>query len=288
MMEYNGLNGKYTIYGLKSDSHPNGMPIAQTDTGKLFVAQFPSGQFGYMKIARHSSQNKTILREAAILRDLQLEANLIDAGSESKGLTKPNYGAFFPKVIELFDAADRKVMFLGFHPSITSYQQFLPFSFILENQRIDLKTANWILGKFYKILGFVHEFGYSLGLILPSNILLETEIHGVFILDFSEAQKTIDPTVFAKEISRAAKIIWLASGGQGSQKPPHDPEIMSSENHFFYTTFLSDLINNPPDNANFVFEQLYQLADSIWPKVPKEDGTPGLKRQFHHFCTYPK
>jgi serine/threonine protein kinase len=288
MTEFDGLNGKYIIFGLKSASISSGAPIAKTSNSKLYVTQLPSGQFGFMKIALETYENDSIVRESNILRELQLIAREIDNDCQNKGLGKPNYGAFFPKVLETFDAGPKKAMFLGFDENIESYQQFSPLSSLTGDQRIDLQTGHWILGKLLKILAFIHSYGYSLKLINSSNILLETNLHGVFILDFSAAQKNIDSLVMSQEISNAAKIVWYATGGTNSESSPHDQDIMSLEHHHIYLSFLSKLIEGTNYTTGTVIDKLYELSDGIWPKVQKEDGTPGLKRQFHKFCTYPK
>jgi len=288
MIEYDGLNGKYIVSGLKSDTISSGAPIAQTSNSKLYVAQLPSGQFGFMKIALETDYNDCIVRESSILRELQLIAREIDNDCQIKGLKKPNYGAFFPKVLETFDAGPKKAMFLGFDENIESYQQFSPLSSLTVDQRIDLQTGHWILGKLLKVLAFIHNCHYSFGLINSSNILLETNLHGVFLLDFSATTDDLNSATMSKEISAATKVNWFAAGGNNFIQPPHDSSIMSLEDHDIYLSFLSELIKGTDNNTDTVIDKLYQLSDNIWPKVPKENGAPGLKRQFHQFCTYPK
>jgi len=288
MGSYNGLTGRYSLYGLKSDTNSNGVPIATTSSSKLFIIKTPSGQFGLMKISADQSSNDSIVNEYEAIHKLQSIAHEVDVDCAKKNLILPNYGAFFPEVIEIFNAGSRKAMFLGFVGLIESYKQLLPLSSLIKKERVDLQTGHWILGKYLKILSFIHDCGYSVGLVNPTNILLETSLHAVLILDFSLAQPNINSSIISQEISSIAKIVWQAAGGSDSQSPPHDSDIMSLKNYDLYLSFISNLIKGTNDDTDTVLAKLYELSDNIWPKVPKEDGTSGLKRQFHPWSTYSK
>jgi hypothetical protein len=62
---------------------------------------------------------------------------------------------------------------------------------------------------------------------------------------------------------------------------------MSQTNYDDYVSFLRRMIYGGARTAEEEFDELYKIANKIWPKVPKSNGN-GLKRQFHEFCTYPR
>jgi hypothetical protein len=262
-----GTKGNYEIFGIKTEG--GSKPIVQTNVFRLYPSKLPSGQLGLMKIAVAKEQNLILDREARLLNSLQREADEIDQEADEKGETKPFYGAMFPNVVEKINAEGRTALFLGFDDSISSYKQLMPLSLQTKSNRVDLQTTVWIFGKLLKLLDFIHRQGYALGSMNAGNILLETSLHGVIVLDFSNAIKS---SMTELEVSTAAKVIWEAAG--------------DIEDPLEYSVFLKRAMSGAR-SANLVYKDLYDLSDQIWPKVPTVDGK-GLKRQFHEFCIYPR
>ncbi len=284
---YDGLNGQYEIFGLKSGDNPNPLPIAQTSVFRVYAAKLPSSQFGLMKIVNSSERNNVLNNEALTLKKLQRIAHELDQEAISKNETPAFYGSMFPKLIEKIDAGDRTALFLGYHENINSYKQLTPLSVITATERVDLKSVQWIFGKLLKLLYFVHSFDLTVGLVNADNELVETALHGVFILDFSNTKG--DPSYADKirEVVAAAKIAWEAAGGTEKSNPPYDSEIMSKDAYDKYVSFLRRIMDGDAKAAGEEFDDLYKLSDEIWPKEPTWDGK-GLKRQFHEFRTYPR
>lgn len=274
-----GSEGSYPVFT------KDGSPLVLTEEWKLYAAQLP-GQMGFMKIACTPAQNGILEREVRVLQALQDKAEEIDTKAD-----KPyNYGAFIPRVMESFVSGDgRTVVILGFHPSISSYKQFIPLPRVLTDRRTDLKTAVWLLGKPLKVLDFLHHLnGYLLGMVDGSNMLLETDQHGVLYLDLSHAEENPSEEEQGQEVAAATKIVWEAVGGHEDVDPPYDQEIMVESQHTEFVAFLKRVMEDPR-SAIEEHTALYELANRIWPPKPKTQGEVTVtKRDFHSFSTYPR
>jgi len=271
---------EYEIFG----SAPDGSPLVQTEMYKLFVTRLPSGQFGLLKMAKDAEKNDILKAEESLLERLQEIADQIDEES----LKPLNYGAMFPKAIESFETPDgRFAMFLGWHPVIESFKQLSPLSLLTKDVRVDLKTAVWILGKQLRFLDFLHRQGdVTLGFVDPSNTLLETDLHGVIYFDFSQAKEFPSEEECRAEVAEAASMVWIAVGGTEESDPPFDSEIMNEEQYWDFVSFIKDLMEKGAE-ARTAHEEIYHLANLIWPPKLKSEGRVTVtKRDFHPFTTY--
>lgn len=279
-----GPNGQqFPVFGAK-----DGSPLAKTATYRLWIAELAGGQLGLMKIAAGPEHNNTLEQEVHILQALQLIAGGLDREAERQGDRPYNHGAFFPRVVESMVSDDgRFLMFLGFRPSIASYKQLRPLPIALDGQRLDLQTVVWILGKALKVLDFSHRGNVAIGFVDASNLLLEIDQHGVFFFDWSSAKQNPIEDECLAEVAKAARIAWQVAGGTDTTEPPHDPEIMSEEQHAEFLAFLRRIMNGIT-SASVAHSQLYKMANEIWPKeVKAEEGVTIEKRPFHEWITYP-
>lgn len=269
----------FTLFGLK----PDGQPLASTSDYKIYPVWLPNMQMGLMKISSSPAINDVLENEAQILETLGTLAAEIEETNP-----KCHYAATFPTLhTKVITSDERLALFLGFDPVISTYKQLVPLSQILKDKRVDLQTIVWILGKGLKILDFAHrQAEISMGFVDPSNILLETELHGVIVLDWSHADACVNSFRCHQEVSELATIAWRAAGGSEDTDPPHDPDIMTKDQHERFLLFLLNLINGEK-SALTAQLSLYELANIIWPKVEKTDesGTV-LKRPFHEWVTY--
>ncbi len=289
MADYVGKDGTYEIFGVKTAEGIG--PLVQTENWRLFVARGPTGQIGLMKVNRPDALGYDELeKEVRILRTLQLIAADIDAKTES--LNKPFHGANFPVVLETIEPeAGKLVVFLGYHPSITTYRQLLPVSVALRDVRVDLQTSVWMLGKLLKTLIFVHDLGFTVGLVDESNVLIEPAVHGVLVLDLTAANEYPTEAEQLAEVAAAAKLVWNAVGGTDESEPPHDADIMSVAAHAEFVSHLRRMMEGKTEGARAEHTMIYTpnagLADRTWPKVPNSDKS-GMKRPFHEYVTYPR
>ena len=291
MGTYEGELGEYELFGIDSGDG-FALPLVETPFFKLAVVRHPGGQLGLAKVNRIEEVRDKLEREARVLRTLQQIARKIDLDAAVKGELLPNHGAFFPTVTEVIDD-EKLVLLLGYHMSINTYKQLIPLSVVTNEQRIDLKSATWILGKILKTLGFVHAIGFTVGNLNASTVLLERDAHGIVLFDFSQASE--DPAEAEKlgEVTETARIIWEACGGSDESPPPHDEALMSKEHYTEYLEVLNRIMRGETEGASAEHELIYKLdeglADRIWPRREKtEGGLTVLKRDFHEFTVYPR
>jgi hypothetical protein len=284
MGTYKGVMGPYEIFGVGGER-----PLAETRVFRFYVAKLSSERVGLVKIATTPSWNGALRREAEILRTLQNAAIQVDSVAVREGRHPFNYGAQFPEVIEEVDADGRLAMFLGYHPAIASYKQLFPLALALGDQRIDLKTSVWVLGKLLRLLDFIHRAGFSVGRVDASNVLIEKDLHGVVILDFSNAGENPNAAIRNAEVADAARMVWQATGGTEEVDPPHDAEIMGAAEHSEFVRYLQHIVRGETKGAGQEHATLYTLADGIWPlerKVERDEEV--MKRPFHEWTTYSK
>lgn len=270
----------------------NDGPLAENDDWKLFVAELPEpkGQLGLFMIANSPASNPVIDWQEYILRSMQEQADGIDAETELKEFT-PNYGAFFPKVFERIDADGRTALVLGYHPTISAYRELKPLTAIPANKRVDLKSIMWILGKSLKLATMFHEAGCTIGAATPDNVFItmdNPEVHGVFYLDFTNAEDGATDSQLKAELTEMATTAYFTVGGTDASEPPLDTDIMTAEQHKEFVANLKRMMSGEVTDARTEMVRLYEINDRIWPKVEIVDGPNSRgqthKRQWHIFA----
>jgi hypothetical protein len=277
--EYKAAGGLYIVYSV------DGELLAKTDFYNLAVAKNPSGQLGLVMIAARPESNTVVDRHRRILQTLQRLSDQIN--EEAEGF-KPNYGAFVPRILDVIDSEDgRHGVFMGYHDSISSYKQLVPLSIALATTRVDMQSAAWMLGKLLKLADFVHSCGFTVGLVDTSNVFIETQQHGVVVMDFTDASEEAEDSEMLLEVMHFAEIIWWAVGGSATEEPPYDASIMTRDQHAKFTTLLKRLMSGGVA-AHEAHALAYALFDEIWPKTPMAEAPDGMKRDFHPYTTYPR
>lgn len=290
MGTYHGKTGTYEIFGVETGEDDVVGPLVQTDVYRLYVARMPSGQLGLMKTNTMPDAFDALEREARILAEMQELATRYDTEATSRKKTPYYHGAQFPNPVETFSpTAGRYVMFLGYHPSITTYKQLVPLSVLLRDRRVDLQTLVWMFGKHLKLLSFVHGSGHTVGLTDATNTLVETDLHGVFALDFSGASQSPMKIDYLTEVVDAARIAWWAAGGTDTNNPPYDNTIMSHEHYDEFVLLMERIMYGETGGAEAEHEALYEMANRIWPpEMITKGGETVPKRLFHPYVDYPR
>jgi hypothetical protein len=278
--DYESERGTYKVYSI------SGEPLVVTETYRLAVAENPTGQVGIAMIASSLDSNYAIDKQNRILKTLQQIA--ADVDNEAVKM-KPFYGALFPTALEDFSADDGRLgIFMGYHESIRSYKQLIPLQVALNTVRVDMKSGAWMLGKLMKLLSFIHSLGFTVGLIDDSNVFIEKDVHGIFIMDFTSTNEEPVESEQLEEVAEAAKVIWSAIGGTDDLNAdlPFDEAIMSRDDHKAFADLLLEAINGHL-SASQMHTKAYALFDQIWPKKSKKDeGGEVLKRDWHEYRTY--
>lgn len=282
---FRGGLGLYQILGCGEELKP----LAQTKTYLLYPTETPSDQLGLFKLAIEAAHNELMRREFDLLQRLQRRAQEIDTELIAGGGKSLLYGAQFPSPLESLDAGGRFGMFLGFHPDIQHYSAFQPIGLLLHDEFVDLRTATWVLGKGLRLLDFAHRLNaVTIGFVDPSNLLLETVHHGVFVLDWSRAQE-FNSSVARQEVASLAQFVWWAVGGTTEAEPPLAGEVLTAEGHAQYVAFLRQCIAGEL-GAGEAHTALYRLADELWEREIIPDNPPRVpprsKRHFYLWRTF--
>jgi hypothetical protein len=282
--DYPGKSGTFEIYSI------GGEPLVTTSGYKLLIAKFPTGQPGLVMIAAKSNENWLVEKQAHFLATLQDMAAFAASGAK----IQPNYGAFMPVMVEAMQTDEesaRAGVFMGYGPETKSYKELVPLSVALKDQRVDLQTALWMLGKYLKVLDFVHVMGFAVNFVDETNFLVETVKHGVFTLNWMYTLEGSDanPESQKADIVNLAGIVWRASGGTEKSDPPYDEAIMSKAGYDEFVAFLKRLLAGDTKPAGDEMTALYEMADRIWTRVDDPGGynPDGKKRPFHDWVTYP-
>jgi hypothetical protein len=150
-----------------------------------------------------------------------------------------------------------------------------------KRERVDVQTGVWIAGKTLKTLIFAHDVGVENGLIVPSNVLAgNADQHAIIVFDWSQAElydeiSVPEPEARAEEAAFAEIMISLLGGEYPDTPFPHDPDIVSHEDHErfvdFYWRWASGQLSGRAAHT-----ELYAIADSVFGPAT-----------YHQFKTYP-
>lgn len=259
----------------KTHSYRIGRKVSDTSEYRLFLCiQQGIKRECLLQIASTTKRNGGLDRAAYMLSELKRRADELEI-EYAKVKTNPkdflNYDLGFPELLESFispEQGGRRINILAFR-NVENINQMVPLSNIInkDNQRIDLRTSAWIMGKALKLLTFFHSEFISPIIITGNNLLIEPSQHYVLIFDWSKAQIFADnlgilPYSQRKlDISGLAQTVITALGGNcKTGEFPHE------ENPAFgsYTKFLWDLAQANISSTDRAHARFYNLIDSLW------------------------
>lgn len=232
-----------------------------------------------LKVATAAAENAALDREAFLLRLMADYASDLENKNRKE---KPfNYGNFFPALIGTFipqGQDGRRMSVLGFPPPIKELSQLVPVSALSETEKVwvDPRTAAWIVGKLLKIADFAHEQGIAVGSITGRNVLIERELHGVVLFDWTQAStqgsKRVSDEIARGEIAHIARIGVAAMGGDVTTGALRVHEQLSDGR---LEALLKEMLSRRMANAHDAHTRFYELIYGLWP------------RGFHPFTTIP-
>lgn len=255
-----------------------GQMLGKSDRFTLYECVREACTPGILKIAENTNHNNSLDHEAFMLRLMSAKAaELEDQNLEE---TPFNYANFFPVLIDSFIAENqegRRINILGFPKPIETLGQLTPISALreIERVRVDPRTGAWILGKILKVLSFAHDQGISVGLVVGSNILIERNMHGLIIFDWTRSVTyhtyIVPQERVQSELSETGRIVTLALGGDPKTgELPHDDQLIEGR----FKEFLHRLTCGGMVSARRTHYDFYKLIWALWP------------REFHRFTTH--
>jgi len=249
--------------------------LGETEHFRLYECALPDGAgVGILKIAATIQDNSVLDREAFILQMMKDKAEELEAkyrADKHDDTRTPNYQICFPNLVESFiseEQGGRRVVVVSLLGAEDDIGRFVPLSHIISRDRvrIDPKTSAWIMGKFLKLIAFLHDQGISLGFAEGENFLIERKEHYVLFFDFTDAvvhpDNKVPERIAREEISQLAKEVMLVLGGDPDtgKIPPNDQDSDGRyASHIFYLAWGGE------QNAGIAHTKFYELVRSLWP-----------------------
>jgi len=168
-------------------------PIQSTDFCNTYYSTYNETGIDipvHFKISRDPKNNDLVANEARVLR------KLMDGEDYDK------YSAYFPSLVDSFTYIDKEnpqprqanIFSIGndeFY-SLKEVREVYP-------DGIDPKDMAWIWRRMLVYLGFTHSNGIIHGAVLPQNIFIQAEQHGLIATEWSYA--VVDPDTSGEKIS---------------------------------------------------------------------------------------
>lgn len=238
-----------------------------------------------IKVAKTTDHNALLDREALVLTHLRDAAARLEEeyARIKKGPEMLNYHFCFPELLESFICAtqgNRRISVLAFQ-EVADVKTLIPLRHIIEKQRarIDPRTSAWIMGKFLKVLAFVHDQGVTVETVTADNMLIEPAQHYIAFFDWSSARLLSRPDALDRgmqEVAASARVVIEALGGSYTTGSlPAHPDLTDR-----YRTLLTKIARNGYADASMAHTDFYSLIRELWPRTPD-------RSTFHPFTTIP-
>lgn len=189
-----------------------------------------------------------------------------------------HYDWLFPQVMDeftLYEQGERRVAILDFL-DVDLHKAFALMQLIDKRKRVDLRTSAWIMGRFLKLLSFLHECDVSAPIII-SNFLLEPQNHRLLMVNWTNGVlgENLTPAQRCFAIKQAAESTLLlldANYGNGRWHYDHKMEDCEAE----YIDCLASMHRGDFTDAIDAHIQFYATVEKLW------------GRAFYPFTTYNK
>lgn len=232
-----------------------------------------------LKVAQTKEVNGLLDKETFLLQVMADYALSLE--SKNTGKKPYNYGSFFPSPIGSFipEGQDgRRVSVIGFPRDIEVLSQLVPVSALAQVDRVwvDPRTSAWIVGKLLKVVDFAHAQGISVGSVTSDNTVIERDLHGVIVFDWTRAshhgEGRVPASVAGKELSNVAEIGIAALGGDLATGKLLPNEQLTDGR---FEAFLRNMQLGYVTHAGDAHRRFYELIWDMWPNA------------FHPFTTVP-
>lgn len=240
-----------------------------------------SDEMRILAIATQAEHNPIIDRVAYLLKRLSERSDFFEeeyAAEPDHAEQKVHFDWLFPQVVDdftLHEQGERKVMIL-FFPDVDLRQTFALMQLVDKRLRVDLKTSAWMMGRFLKLLSFLHESDVSTP-ILISNFLLEPTNHRLLMLNWTHAnlgyRLTAAQQCYAiKQAAESALLLLDATYSDGEWNYNYPLE----DNEASYIACLAAMHRGEFNDAVYAHANFYTTIHQLW------------GRGYHPFTTHQK
>jgi serine/threonine protein kinase len=280
--ELYGRGGEAVIIETRTRPYTITRQIGQGDFASLYHALYEidgSARRGVFKVARDPDDNPLLENEAAILSHLRAR----DASGK--------FRAFYPQIIEGFQYRDdgsdlRRAHVLAYVPEIASPDAL----FTLNEVRaaypagLDPRDMAWMWRRLLMALDFAHKQGVVHGAVLPAHVLIEPALHGLVLIDWTNAVRDGDgyvptlasgcadwypPEVHDKQpplpgmdiTMGAACMVWL-TGGDPIQR--RMPAAMPDRMARYFAWCMTPSARGRPQDAGKLLTEFDSLLSALY------------------------
>ena len=277
-------------YG-KEVAYYSGKPAGEARHYKQFFCETEDGRECLLQIAREPADNGVLDRFVLALRELKEKADEFEEAFAKKKLDPANgidskkflnYDLGFPQVVDSFISSEqggRRINILAFR-EVKRVSDMHPLAKYIRvaNERCDLRTSVWIIGKALKLIDLAHMMGFSLQEMKTGNILIQPEQH--YVVLFNPGIKMYPDEVPMEQrrteiMQTARSVIQLLGGDYQTRTFPLYPD--GNDPGFGpYTNHLLTLAGGGEWDAHEAHARFYNLVDRFW------------ERKFYPATFYPR
>ncbi len=267
-MVVTGKKGNYRIdHKLGSDESLN-----------YYACQDEAGEWRILTIAATVEQNAVVDRIEYLLGRLAEFSELYEEeyAKQNGPDQRVHYDWLFPQVVEKFtipEQGNRMVNILTF-PDVDLHQTFALTQILQNQQRTDLRTNVWIVGRMLKLLIFLHENNVMTPVNL-SSFLLEPKNHRLLRLEWSniiigDAPTSTQQSYAIKQTAECALQLLGAERQEEGWCYPYPLEGDESR----YIMLLRSLYAGSYQDAHQAHTAFYDTVEDLW------------GRKYHPFTVY--
>lgn len=250
---------------------------AQTDFCNIHSAKYKEGGADIpvlFKVAKSPLDNEFVETEAKTLRKLK-EADNFD-----------KFHPYFPDLTDSFIFEDNNRVRKSINVFAKKPDKFYSFSEVKSAypDGIDPKDMAWIFRRVLVGIGFAHQSGVIHGAVLPENLFIQPEKHGLVINEWSysvtepkghllavsgDFENWYPPEVFKKEPATPGPDIYLGAKNMvyllgGDIRSGNLPDNIHSRLRAFFRDCLLPSPNQRPQDAWDLLQEFDQLIERLW------------------------
>ena len=252
-----------------------GQQVADMDLYRVYLCTSATNELLFLQIAKHNSavHDANLEKSAYTLQRLKTYSDQIEQlFAEEKPGQRVGYDRMFPHLEQSRrtgeDQGYRMANILSVKMASrdsSGIDMMIPLSKIpATNQKVDEKTSVWIMGKFLKLLIFLHDSDITME-IAADNVLLSgpEQYHNVVLFDWSKAVFGNTQQQWSRNVGSAARTTLKLLNAENE----HSFSGIAKEYGSFLVTLARGDCDKSFSDAAQVYQEFYEIADLVWGKA---------------------
>lgn len=176
----------------------------------------------FLKIARTPADNDLLGAEAEAIKRLRAATS------------NAQYTAFVPEVVDTFRVGDPAARRAG--TALRLLEGFYPLTEVTQRFRgaVEPLDAAWIWRRLLAVLGFAHDQGVIHGAVLPQNVMIHPELHGLVLVDWCAAVLEHDGSYPPIKVVTAPQRDWYPPEVLAKQAPSPATDLVMAARTMIY------------------------------------------------------